>query len=168
MPDTFIGRRKTATARAQLEPGSGEFELNGRDLEEYFPTATLQHRVTEPFDVVLGRRGRTGGDGEGGETVHSTGEGSASSDADGDGADGDDADEQPEIRWDVNANLDGGGTTGQADALRLAIARALVAEDESWRKPLKDAGMLTRDSRAVERKKPGRKKARKSPQFSKR
>lgn len=127
MADIFVGRRKTAVARARLEPGSGNFELNGRDLEDYFPTPKLRHRVTEPLAFL----------------------------------------EQSE-NWDVTANLDGGGTTGQADALRLAIARALVAEDDAWRKPLKNEGMLTRDARAVERKKAGLKKARKAPQFSKR
>jgi small subunit ribosomal protein S9 len=71
-------------------------------------------------------------------------------------------------QWDVKARIHGGGTTGQAGALRLAIARALVAEDADWRGPLKAAGLLTRDARKVERKKYGLKKARRAPQFSKR
>jgi small subunit ribosomal protein S9 len=71
-------------------------------------------------------------------------------------------------QWDVTARINGGGTTGQAGALRLAIARALVTEDPELRGPLKAAGMLTRDSRKVERKKYGLKKARRAPQFSKR
>ena len=71
-------------------------------------------------------------------------------------------------KWDVKANLDGGGVTGQAGALRLAIARALVKLDEGHRRKLRDLGLLTRDARAVERKKPGRPKARKRFQFSKR
>jgi small subunit ribosomal protein S9 len=71
-------------------------------------------------------------------------------------------------KWDVTANIDGGGTTGQAGALRLAIARALVNNDESYRRRLRELGLLTRDARAVERKKPGRPKARKRFQFSKR
>jgi small subunit ribosomal protein S9 len=70
--------------------------------------------------------------------------------------------------WDVTANIDGGGTTGQAGALRLAIARALVQHDENLRRKLRDLGLLTRDARKVERKKPGRPKARKRFQFSKR
>jgi small subunit ribosomal protein S9 len=70
--------------------------------------------------------------------------------------------------WDVTANIDGGGTTGQAGALRLAIARALVQNDETLRRKLRDLGLLTRDARKVERKKPGRPKARKRFQFSKR
>src|SRR5439155_10520627 len=71
-------------------------------------------------------------------------------------------------RFDVKANVDGGGTTGQAGALRLAVARALVLIDEVHRRKLRDLGLLTRDARAVERKKPGRPKARKRFQFSKR
>jgi small subunit ribosomal protein S9 len=71
-------------------------------------------------------------------------------------------------RYDVKANVDGGGQTGQAGALRLAVARALVKIDEAHRRKLRDLGLLTRDARAVERKKPGRPKARKRFQFSKR
>jgi small subunit ribosomal protein S9 len=71
-------------------------------------------------------------------------------------------------RYDVKANLEGGGSTGQAGALRLAVARALVKLDEAHRRKLRDLGLLTRDARAVERKKPGRPKARKRFQFSKR
>ncbi|MCP2260202.1 small subunit ribosomal protein S9 [Streptoalloteichus tenebrarius] len=71
-------------------------------------------------------------------------------------------------QYDVIANLRGGGITGQAGALRLAIARALVALDEDDRPALKKAGFLTRDARAKERKKYGLKKARKAPQYSKR
>ena len=71
-------------------------------------------------------------------------------------------------KWDVKANLDGGGVTGQAGALRLAIARVLVQVDEGHRRKLRELGLLTRDARAVERKKPGRPKARKRFQFSKR
>ena len=71
-------------------------------------------------------------------------------------------------RYDVKANIEGGGLTGQSGALRLAIARALVKIDEGHRRKLRDLGLLTRDARAVERKKPGRPKARKRFQFSKR
>jgi small subunit ribosomal protein S9 len=70
--------------------------------------------------------------------------------------------------FDVKANVDGGGMTGQAGAMRLGIARALLAVDETHRKKLRAAGLLTRDPRAVERKKPGRPGARKRFQFSKR
>jgi len=71
-------------------------------------------------------------------------------------------------RFDIFANLQGGGTSGQAGALRLAIARALIEVDAEDRPPLKRAGFLTRDARATERKKYGLKKARKAPQYSKR
>ncbi len=71
-------------------------------------------------------------------------------------------------RYDVVAKIEGGGPTGQADALRHGIARALAEESPEARSELKAAGMLTRDARAVERKKYGLKKARKRPQFSKR
>ena len=71
-------------------------------------------------------------------------------------------------RWDVKATIEGGGLSGQAGALRLAAARALVKIDETHRRKLRDLGLLTRDARAVERKKPGRPKARKRFQFSKR
>ena len=71
-------------------------------------------------------------------------------------------------KFDVTASVRGGGLSGQAGALRLAIAKALIAVDTQFRSPLKQKGYLTRDSRVVERKKYGRKKARKSFQFSKR
>ena len=71
-------------------------------------------------------------------------------------------------RFDVKAKVEGGGQTGQAGALRLAVARALVQIDEQHRRKLRELGLLTRDARAVERKKPGRPKARKRFQFSKR
>ena len=69
---------------------------------------------------------------------------------------------------DVNVTVSGGGTTGQAGAIRHGIARALVEHDEGMRAPLRRAGFLTRDARAVERKKVGLHKARKRPQYSKR
>jgi small subunit ribosomal protein S9 len=71
-------------------------------------------------------------------------------------------------QYDVVAKLQGGGTTGQSDALRLGIARALIEIDPEYRPTLKSGGMLTRDSRRVERKKYGLRKARRAPQFTKR
>lgn len=71
-------------------------------------------------------------------------------------------------KYDIKANLDGGGFTGQSQALRMAIARALVKINADDKKTLKSLGFLTRDSRAVERKKPGQPKARRRFQFSKR
>ena len=71
-------------------------------------------------------------------------------------------------KYNVNVNVHGGGITGQAEAIRLAISRALCAIDEENRSALKPEGLLTRDPRMVERKKPGQPKARKKFQFSKR
>ena len=71
-------------------------------------------------------------------------------------------------RFDVEANVDGGGITGQAGAIRHGITRALIEYDESFRKPLRVAGFVTRDAREVERKKVGFRKARRGTQFSKR
>ncbi|HEX6300681.1 MAG TPA: 30S ribosomal protein S9 [Acidimicrobiia bacterium] len=75
---------------------------------------------------------------------------------------------QTQGRYDIDATLDGGGTTGQADALRLGISRGLVELDPELRPALKKAGMLTRDSRIVESKKYGLRKARRAPQYTKR
>ena len=74
----------------------------------------------------------------------------------------------PDRVFDIHAHLDGGGPSGQAGALRLAIARALILVQPEDRPALKKAGFLTRDPRAIERKKYGLKKARKAPQYSKR
>lgn len=71
-------------------------------------------------------------------------------------------------KYDVSVNVIGGGFTGQAEAARHGIARALLLVDDEYRKPLKQAGLLTRDPRMKERKKYGLKKARRAPQFSKR
>ena len=71
-------------------------------------------------------------------------------------------------RFQISVTVRGGGGSGQAGAIRHGIARALVDYDESYRKPLRDAGFLTRDAREVERKKVGLRKARKRPQYSKR
>jgi small subunit ribosomal protein S9 len=71
-------------------------------------------------------------------------------------------------RFDIDAQVSGGGITGQAGAIRHGIARALIRYDESLRKPLRQAGFVTRDAREVERKKVGRRKARRGPQYSKR
>lgn len=73
-----------------------------------------------------------------------------------------------EGRYDINATVEGGGTTGQADAIRLGIARALIELDPDLRPTLKKEGLLTRDSRKVERKKYGLRKARRAPQYTKR
>ena len=75
---------------------------------------------------------------------------------------------EAEGKFDVHVTVSGGGTTGQAGAIRHGITRALMAYDESLRKPLRDAGFVTRDAREVERKKVGRRKARRGTQYSKR
>jgi small subunit ribosomal protein S9 len=127
-PASATGRRKEAVARVRLVPGSGQWTVNGRTLDSYFPNKLHQQVVNEPFvntDLVG--------------------------------------------RFDVIARIHGGGITGQAGALRLGVARALNAVDvEANRPSLKKAGLLTRDARAIERKKAGLKKARKAPQYSKR
>ncbi|WP_299894921.1 30S ribosomal protein S9 [uncultured Aquimarina sp.] len=122
-----IGRRKTAVARIYLKEGSGKVTINKKDLNVYFPTATLQYKVNQPFTL-------TGN----------------------------------EDKYDVNVNVYGGGITGQAEAVRLAISRAVCELDQENRAILKPEGLLTRDPRMVERKKFGQKKARKKFQFSKR
>ncbi|ASR34125.1 30S ribosomal protein S9 [Prauserella marina] len=122
-----VGRRKEAVVRVRLVPGSGQFKLNGKALEQYFPNKVHQQLIREPLVTV----------------------------------------EKPES-FDVFANLNGGGISGQAGALRLAIARALSEIDNEDRPALKKAGFLTRDARSTERKKYGLKKARKAPQYSKR
>lgn len=121
------GRRKEAIARVRISPGTGQYKINGRSLDEYFPNKVHQQLINEPF-VTLG------------------------------------ADDQ----FDVVARITGGGVAGQAGALRLGVARSLILVDPDSRAALKRAGFLTRDARAVERKKAGLKKARKAPQYSKR
>jgi small subunit ribosomal protein S9 len=71
-------------------------------------------------------------------------------------------------RFDISVKVSGGGITGQAGAIRHGIARALIRYDETLRQPLRQAGFVTRDAREVERKKVGRRKARRGPQYSKR
>ncbi len=73
-----------------------------------------------------------------------------------------------ESRFDITVQVDGGGITGQAGAIRHGITRALIEYDENLRSPLRQAGFVTRDAREVERKKVGRRKARRGPQYSKR
>ncbi|WP_022871753.1 30S ribosomal protein S9 [Nesterenkonia alba] len=128
VPGAAIGRRKRARARVRIIPGSGQWTINGRSLEDYFPNKLHQQEVNDPF-TLLGLEGA----------------------------------------YDVIARIDGGGPSGQAGALRLGISRALNGIDRDHNRPaLKKAGFLTRDARAVERKKAGLKKARKAPQYSKR
>jgi len=121
------GRRKTAVASIRLKPGTGNFEVNGKDFAEFFPSLSLQNTVLHPFVLANATNA-----------------------------------------FDFVAKTTGGGITGQAGALRLAIARALIQNDETLRSILKKDGMLTRDPRMRERKKSGQPGARKRFQFSKR
>lgn len=133
------GRRKSSSARVFLRPGKGKFTINKRKLEEYFGRETACMVIRQPL-----------------ETVEMLG------------------------KFDIYVTVVGGGTTGQAGAVRLGIARALVNYDEkdmkdtdepspdSFRKKLRAKGLLTRDSRCVERKKVGLHKARRATQYSKR
>lgn len=127
-PGAAIGRRKEAIARVRAVPGSGQWKINGRPLEDYFPNKVHQQLVKSPL-VELNLDGS----------------------------------------YDIFARVTGGGASGQAGAMRLGLARALNNADiDNNRAALKKAGLLTRDPRAVERKKAGLKKARKAPQYSKR
>jgi small subunit ribosomal protein S9 len=121
------GRRKTATARVYLKPGSGRIVVNQRSLDEFFGRETGRMIVRQPLEAV-----------------------------------------QLVSKFDITVQVDGGGITGQAGAIRHGITRALIEYDESLRKTLRDAGFVTRDAREVERKKVGRRKARRGPQYSKR
>jgi small subunit ribosomal protein S9 len=121
------GRRKAAIARVRLVPGTGEFRINERSLDEYFPTRVHRMVAQSPLRSV--------------------------------GRDKD---------LDVVATITGGGVNGQAGALRLGIARALLELEPDLRAQLKAEGFLRRDAREKERRKYGLKKARKAPQYSKR
>ena len=120
------GRRKSSVARVYVVAGSGKITVNGREVKEYFPYATLMQNLKQPL-ALLGA----------------------------------------EDKYDVVSFVEGGGFTGQAEAIRLGIARALLEAHED-RSTLKKAGMLTRNARVKERKKYGLKAARRAPQFSKR
>ena len=121
------GRRKTATARVYMKPGSGKIMVNERPLDQFFGRETGRMIVRQPLEAV-----------------------------------------QLTSRFDITVHVAGGGITGQAGAIRHGITRALIEYDESLRKPLRTAGFVTRDAREVERKKVGRRKARRGTQYSKR
>ena len=129
MPVDFYGtgRRKKATARVFLKPGTGSISINRTTLEVHFPTPSVRTRISEPLSLC-----------------------------------------EATEKFDVKATAKGGGVSGQAGALRLGIARALLQADPEFRPILKKAGMLTRDARVKERKKYGLAGARKRFQFSKR
>ena len=120
------GRRKSSVARVYVSAGKGKITVNGRDVNEYMPYATLVQNLKQPLTLL-----------------------------------------SVEEKYDVIAEVSGGGFTGQAEAIRLGLARALLEAKED-RPTLKTAGMLTRNARSKERKKYGLKGARRAPQFSKR
>jgi len=125
--DYGTGRRKTAIARTRLYTGSGQIEINGRPMEQYFPRKTLQMIVRQPLALT-----------------------------------------KTADQFDIKVNVCGGGISGQAEAVRLGIARALLQNDAAMRPALKKAGFLTRDARKKERKKYGLAAARARFQYSKR
>ena len=120
------GKRKTAVARVWIKQGSGNFVINGRAIEDYFPVDELKMMVNKPF-LLTGNLGK----------------------------------------FDVTANIYGGGVPAQAWALGHGIAKALLEYNINFRTTLKKQGLITRDPRAKERKKYGKKGARASFQFSK-
>jgi small subunit ribosomal protein S9 len=122
-----VGRRKACTARVRLMSGSGEFIINGKPLEEYFPRMGDTDAVLAPLDEV-GQRASI----------------------------------------DVNVLVKGGGVSGQVDAVSLGIARALLKMNPDLKTHLRKGGFLTVDPRVKERKKPGLKRARKAPTYTKR
>jgi small subunit ribosomal protein S9 len=122
-----IGRRKASVARVYLSKGKGNITINNKPSSEYFPVATEQYKINQPFELT-----------------------------------------ETKGTYDVKVNVNGGGVTGQVEAIRMAISRALVEVDEENKPKLKAHGLMTRDPRMVERKKFGQKKARKKFQFSKR
>lgn len=121
------GRRKEAVAKVLLSLGKGDILVNGKRLDQYFPQANLQSKITAPLEVTDNLK-----------------------------------------KYDVKIRVIGGGISGQAGAVALGIARALVDSDAKFRATLKKKGLLSRDPRMVERKKYGKRKARKTPQYSKR
>ena len=121
------GRRKKSIARVWLKKGSGNINVNGKKMIDYFKTQKLQAAVSRPLTVI-----------------------------------------KRENEYDVRCFVKGGGLTGQAGAIIHGIARALVEFEPNLKPALKKEKLTTRDSRAVERKKYGHRKARRSFQFSKR
>jgi small subunit ribosomal protein S9 len=121
------GRRKEATARVWIKPGTGQVSINGRDINNYFGRETSKMVLFQPLEML-----------------------------------------EQKGKMDLTVNVKGGGLSGQAGAIRHGIARALCSFNPEYRPALKKAGFLTRDARAVERKKYGQPGARRRFQFSKR
>jgi small subunit ribosomal protein S9 len=121
------GRRKTATAQVRLMVGNGTIIIDGKPLEERFPSLEHQRVIVQPFMAT-----------------------------------------ESNGKYNAVVKVAGGGVTGQSDAIAHGISRALVRADERYKPILRQNGLLTRDARAKERKKPGLKRARKAPQYTKR
>ncbi len=121
------GRRKTATAQVKLMAGNGTIIIDGKPLEQRFPSLEHQRVIIQPFMAT-----------------------------------------ESNGKYNAVVKVAGGGIRGQSDAIAHGISRALVRADERYKPILRQNGMLTRDARAKERKKPGLKRARKAPQYTKR
>lgn len=122
-----IGRRKTSSARVRIETGSGNFVVNGKPLQEYFPRGGDVDSIMAPLQAA-----------------------------------------ELDGRVDVSVLVKGGGITGQTGAVRHGLARAILEMDPEMRPKMRQGGYLTRDARMKERKKPGLKRARKAPTYTKR
>ncbi len=148
-----LGRRKSAIARVFVSEGTGKITINKRDLAQYFPAIARVFVSEGTGKITINKRDLA-------QYFPSTILQYVV--------------KQPlnklEVaeKYDIKVNLCGGGFTGQSQALRLAIARALVKINPEDKKALRAEGFMTRDARSVERKKPGRPKARRRFQFSKR
>lgn len=123
-----IGRRKESTARVRVMSGSGQFIVNDKPIEDYFPRLGDMEAIFAPFKAIG----------------------------------------QERATYDVTVKVNGGGVTGQTDSVQLGLARALAKMNSEMVPLLRKDGLLTRDPRIKERKKPGLKRARKAPTYTKR
>lgn len=122
-----IGRRKTSSARVRIITGNGQYIINDKQAEAYFPRLGDMKKIVSPLLAA-----------------------------------------EMEDQFDISVKVKGGGITGQAGAVCHGLARALVKMDPELRPVMRAGGLLTRDSRMKERKKPGLKRARKAPTYTKR
>lgn len=122
-----LGRRKTSVARVRIRPGSGAFQVNGKEMNDFFPCLEDQTRALAPLVAT-----------------------------------------DSQSNYDIFVNVHGGGHTGQSGAVMLGLSRALKVQNPMAFEALREAGLLTRDARMKERKKYGRRGARRGFQFSKR
>lgn len=122
-----VGRRKTSTARVRVMSGTGEFTVNGKTLEDYFPRLGDSQAILAPLEEITTK-----------------------------------------ASVNVSAQVSGGGPTGQTGAVMMGLARALTEMNPDWHPVMAKGGYLRRDARMKERKKPGLKRARKAPTYTKR